>query len=426
MDVFMILILWIVLLLLGMPVGFTLLISTFVYFITNDWSLVFFTSAKLVDSIDVFSLLAVPFFILTGTLMNSSGITERIFSFAKSLVGHFVGGLGHVNIMASLMFSGMSGSALADAGGLGQLEIKSMRDGKYDDDYAGGLTAASAIIGPIIPPSIPLIIYGVVSDQSIAKLFLAGVIPGLIMAISLMVVAYFFAKKRGFPTDDKATFKQRIYHFRRAFLALLTPIIIIGGIFSGFFTPTEAAVIATVYAMVLGFFIYRELTLKKFFDNVVSSLKLTGVAVLMIMAVEFFGQMIAHERIAITIADFFLSVTENPIILLLLINLLLILLGTFIESLALLILLIPILVPVIMTVGVDPVHFGIIVILNLMIGILTPPMGMALFVVSRVGNIPIHVITKGVIPFWIPLFVTLILITIFPQIVLFLPNLLSP
>ncbi|MBU9722349.1 TRAP transporter large permease [Bacillus alkalicola] len=409
-----------------MPVGFTLLVATFLYFVTNDWSLVFFTGAKLVDSIDTFSLLAVPFFILTGSLMNSSGITERIFSFAKSLVGHYTGGLGHVNIMASLMFSGMSGSALADAGGLGQLEIKSMRDGKYDDDYSGGLTAASAIIGPIIPPSIPLIIYGVVSDQSIAKLFLAGVIPGIIMSVSLMIVAYSFAKKRGFPKEEKATIKQRFYHFKRAFWALLTPLLIIGGIFSGMFTPTEAAVVATVYAMFLGFFIYKELTFRKFYENVVNSLKLTGVAVLMIMAVEFFGQMIAHERIAISISNFFLSVTENPIILLLLINVMLILLGMFIESLALLILLVPMLVPVILVAGIDPIHFGIIVILNLMVGILTPPMGMALFVVSKTGNIPTHVITRGVIPFLIPLIITLLIITVFPQFVLFLPNLFSP
>ncbi|WP_176961133.1 TRAP transporter large permease [Lentibacillus cibarius] len=426
MDVFLILMLWILLLFLGMPVGFTLLVATFVYFITQDWSLVFFTGAKLVESINVFSLLAVPFFILTGNLMNSSGITDRIFNFAKSIVGHLTGGLGHVNILASLMFSGMSGSALADAGGLGQLEIKSMRDGKYDDDYAGGLTAASSIIGPIIPPSIPLIIYGVTADQSISQLFLAGAVPGLIMAISLMVTAYAFAKKRGFPKEEKSTNRQRWYHFKKSFLALLTPIIIIGGIFSGLFTPTEAAIIATVYAMFLGFFVYRELTLKKFWNNIVESLKLTGVAVLMVMAVEFFGQMIAHERVPIAISDFFLSVTENPIILLLLMNVLLIFLGTFIDALALLVLVVPILVPVVVAAGVDPVHFGIIVILNLMIGILTPPMGMALFVVSKVGQIPIHVLTRGVLPFWIPLFVTLIIITILPQIVLFLPNLLSP
>ncbi|GEN46635.1 TRAP transporter large permease [Alkalibacillus haloalkaliphilus] len=423
MDVFLIIILWLILLFIGMPVGFTLLVVTFIYFITNELGLLTFSSARLITSIDVFSLLAVPFFILTGTLMNSSGITQRIFDFARTIVGHFKGGLGHVNISASLLFSGMSGSALADAGGLGQLEIKSMRDAKYDDDYAGGLTAASAIIGPILPPSIPLIIYGVVSEQSIARLFLAGLVPGILMAATLMVVAYIFAKKRDFPKEEKATFKQRAYAFYRAIWALLTPILIIGGIFSGQFTPTEAAVMATLYAMFLGFFVYRELTFKKFYDNVVYSLKLTGVAVLMIMAVEFFGQMIAYERIAVSIADFFLNVTENPILLLLMINVLLIFLGIFIESLALLILLIPILVPVVTAVGVDPVHFGIIVILNLMIGILTPPMGMAIFVVSKVGDIPVHVITRGVLPFLIPLLITLVLITIFPEIVLFLPDL---
>jgi tripartite ATP-independent transporter DctM subunit len=426
MDVAIVFIGWLLLLFLGMPVGFTLIVAAFTYFALTDWSLVFFSGAKLIDSIDSFALLAVPFFILTGTLMNSSGITHRIFAFAKSLVGHHTGGLGHVNIMASLMFSGMSGSALADAGGLGQLEIKSMRDEKYDDDYSGGLTAASAIIGPIIPPSIPLIIYGVISDQSIARLFLAGVLPGLLMTISLMVVAYTFAKKRKYPKAKKATPKERWMYFKKAIWALLTPVIIIGGIFSGFFTPTEAAVIATLYAMFLGFFVYRELTLKKLFLNVVDSMKLTGVAVLMIMGVEFFGQMIAHEQVALTVADFFLSISDNPILLLFLINALLIFLGMFIESLALLILLVPILVPVIVNAGIDPVHFGIIVILNLMIGILTPPMGMALFVVSRVGNIPVDVITRGVIPFIVPLVVSLALITLFPQIVLFLPNLLSP
>lgn len=426
MGVAIVFIIWLLLLFLGMPVGFTLIVATFAYFAMTDWSLVFFSGAKLIDSIDSFALLAVPFFILTGTLMNSSGVTHRIFAFAKSLVGHHTGGLGHVNIMASLMFSGMSGSALADAGGLGQLEIKSMRDEKYDDDYAGGLTAASAIIGPIIPPSIPLIIYGVISDQSIIRLFLAGVLPGLLMTFSLMVVAYTFAKKRGYPKAKKATPKERWVYFKKAILALLTPVIIIGGIFSGMFTPTEAAVIATLYAMFLGFLVYRELTLKKLFLNIVDSMKLTGVVVLMIIGVEFFGQMIAREQVALTIADLFLSISDNPILLLFLINVLLIFLGMFIESLALLILLVPMLIPVILSAGIDPVHFGIIVILNLMIGILTPPMGMALFVVSRVGNIPIEVITRGVIPFLIPLIVSLVLITLFPQIVLFLPNLLSP
>lgn len=424
MSVVWIFVLWFVLLLVGIPVGFSLILTGLVYFIGMDFNLVLFTGAKMIDGIDSFALLAVPFFTLTGILMNSSGITDRIFKFAKTLVGHYTGGMGHVNILASLLFSGMSGSALADAGGLGQLEIKSMRDEGYDDDYNGGITAASSIIGPLVPPSIPLVIYGIVSDQSIAKLFLAGFVPGVLTAGALMVMAYIIAKKRGYKRSPKATGKEIITSFKESFWALLTPIIIIGGIFSGVFTPTEASVIATTYAIFLGFFVYKELTLKSLFECVVDAMKIAGVTVLMIIGVEFFGQMIAREQISLKVAAWFLGFSSNRLILLLMINALLLFLGTFIEALALLVLLVPILVPVVMTAGVDPVFFGILVILNLMIGILTPPMGMALFVVSRVGNIPVHVITKGVIPFLIPLLIILLLITIFPQIVMFVPNLL--
>lgn len=415
---------WFLLLFLGFPVGFSLILSGIIYFAGLDWNIIYFAGAKLVDGIDSFALLAVPFFTLTGILMNSSGITDRIFKFAKSMVGHYTGGMGHVNVLASLLFSGMSGSALADAGGLGQLEIKSMRDEGYDDDYSGGLTAASCIIGPLVPPSIPLVIYGIVSNQSIARLFLAGFIPGILTAALLMVMAYIIAKKRGYKKAPKATFKERVEAFKEAFWALLTPIIIIGGIFSGMFTPTEASVIATCYAIILGFFVYKELTFKKLFSDIIDAMKISGVTVLMIMGVEFFGQIISREQVAIKIAQFFLGVSSNRIILLLMINALLLFLGTFIEALALLVLVVPILVPVVVSAGVDPVFFGILVILNLMVGILTPPMGMALFVVSRVGKIPVHTITKGVIPFLIPLIITIIILTLFPQIVLFLPNLL--
>lgn len=426
MNMLILFIVWLVLLFIGLPVGYSLIFTALAYFISMDWNVVFFAGAKLVDGIDSFALLAVPFFTLTGILMNSSGITVRIFSFAKSMVGHYTGGMGHVNILASLLFSGMSGSALADAGGLGQLEIKSMKDEGYDDDYSGGITAASCIIGPLVPPSIPLVIYGIVSDQSIAKLFLAGFIPGVITAFCLMVMAYYLAKKRGYKRSKKATIQERWSSFKNSFWALLTPLIIIGGIFSGYYTPTEASVIATVYSIFLGFFVYKELTMAKLFKSVVEAMKICGVTVLMIMGVEFFGQVIAREQISIKIAQVFLSVSDNPLIMLFMINALLLFLGTFIEALALLVLLIPILVPVVVSVGIDPVFFGIIVILNLMIGILTPPMGMALFVVSRVGKIPVHTITKGVIPFLLPLLVTLIILTIFPNIVLFLPNLLMP
>ncbi len=417
---------WLFLLVIGFPVGFALIFGGLMYFTGMNFNAVFFAGAKLVDGIDSFALLAVPFFTLTGILMNSSGITDRIFGFAKSMVGHLTGGMGHVNILASLLFSGMSGSALADAGGLGQLEIKSMRDEGYDDDYAGGITAASCIIGPLVPPSIPLVIYGIVSDQSIAKLFLAGFVPGVITALSLIVMAYYLAKKRGYARAPKATNAERWVSFKSSFWALLTPMIIIGGIFSGYFTPTEASVIATIYAIILGFFVYQELTMKKLFASVVEAMKISGVTVLMIMGVEFFGQVIAREQVSIKVAQLFLTVSDNPLILLFMINALLLFLGTFIEALALLVLLVPILVPVVVTAGVDPVFFGILVILNLMIGILTPPMGMALFVVSRVGKIPVHTITRGVIPFLIPLVITLVVLTLFPQIVMFLPNLLMP
>lgn len=424
MSMSLIFIMWLGLLIIGFPVGFALILTGLTYFVGMDWNLVYFAGAKLVDGIDSFALLAVPFFTLTGILMNSSGITVRIFSFAKTMVGHYTGGMGHVNILASLLFSGMSGSALADAGGLGQLEIKSMRDEGYDDDYSGGITAASCIIGPLVPPSIPLVIYGIVSDQSIAKLFLAGFVPGVLTAACLMVMAYILAKKRGYPRAPKATIKERWIAFKESFWALLTPIIIIGGIFSGYYTPTEASVIATVYSIFLGFFVYKELTMKKLFASVVEAMKICGVTVLMIMGVEFFGQVIAREQISIKVAQVFLSFSDNPLIMLFMINALLLFLGTFIEALALLVLLVPILVPIVVAAGIDPVFFGILVILNLMIGILTPPMGMALFVVSRVGKIPVHTITKGVIPFLIPLLITLIILTLSPDLVLFLPKLL--
>lgn len=414
---------WFGLIFVGVPVGFSLVFATLFFFALTDWNVVYFVGSLLVDSLDSFSLLSVPFFVLTGVLMNSSGITERIFRFAKALLGHYTGGMGHVNIFASLIFSGMSGSALADAGGLGQLEIKAMRDEGYDDDLCGGLTAASCIIGPLVPPSITMIIYGVIADQSIARLFLGGFVPGIILTFALMIMNYFICKKRGYKRAPKATMQERLISFKESFWALLTPFIIIGGIFSGYFTPTEAAVIATCYSMGLGFFVYKELTIKGFVKDVIETIKISGVTVLMIMGVTFFGQVIAREQISMKIAEVFLTFGKSPLMVLVMINLLLIFLGTFIEALALQVLVLPMLIPVVIQFGIDPVFFGVLSTLNLMIGILTPPMGMALFVVSRVGKIPVSTITRGVIPMLIPIVLTLVLLTIFPQIVLFIPNL---
>lgn len=425
MDILIIFLVWGLLLALGIPVGFTLIIASLLYFLTGEWNLTISSGSQLISGINNFTLLAIPFFIMTGNLMNSSGITDRIFNFASSLVGHVPGGVGHVNITASLMFSGMSGSSLADAGGLGQLEIRSMRKAGYDDDFNGGLTAASSILSGIIPPSLNMIVYAALANVSVASMFIAGLVPGLLISLALFVFTYLIAKKRNYVILERANLQTIWSRFLKAFWALLTPLIIIIGIFSGFFTPTEAAVVSTVYAMFLGFFVYRELNLKTLYENIVESLKLTGVVVLIMAGVEFFGQFIVRERVAIKIADFFIDITENPILLLILFSVLLLILGTFVEALALLVLLVPILLPVATSVGIDPVFFGVFVIINLLIGILTPPMGMALFVVSRVGNIPLGTMYRGVLPFLLPLIVVLILLIFFPWLSTFLVDILN-
>ena len=414
---------WLVIMFVGVPVGWSLMIATILYFSMSRWNVAMFASAKLVDSLNSFSLISVPFFILTGILMNGAGITEKIFNFAKALLGHYTGGMAHVNVAASLIFSGMSGSAIADAGGLGQLEIKAMRDEGYDDDLCGGITAASCIIGPLVPPSISMIIYGVIANQSIAKLFLAGFVPGVLTTIALMIMCYAICKKRGYKKAKKATFKEQVQAFKDSFWALLTPVIIIGGIFTGKFTPTEAAIIAAAYSVFLGAFIYKELTLKSFFAHCIEAMSVSGVTCLMIISVTFFGDMIAREQTAMKIAEVFMQYADSPLTVLVMINLLLLFLGMFIDALALQFLVLPMLIPVAAEVGIDLIFFGVMTTLNMMIGILTPPMGMALFVVAQVGKMSVSTVTKGVLPFLVPIFLTLVFITVFPEVVTFLPYL---
>lgn len=424
--VYVALLVWLVIMFLGVPVGWSLFIATLLYFAMTRWNVVNAASDKLVYSLNSFPLLAVPFYILTGILMNTGGITERIFNFAKALLGHYTGGMGHVNIGASLLFSGMSGSALADAGGLGQLEIKAMRDAGYDDDICGGITAASCIIGPLVPPSIAMIIYGVIANESIAKLFIAGFVPGVLVTIALMAMNYYVSKKRGYPRTPKASREQLCSAFKKAFWAILTPLLIIGGIFSGLFSPTESAVVAAAYSVIIGKFVYKELTLKTLFNSCVEAMAITGVVALMIMTVTFFGDMIAREQVAMRIADVFVAVADSPLMVLVMINALLLFLGMFIDALALQFLVLPMLIPIAMQFNIDLVFFGVMTTLNMMIGILTPPMGMALFVVARVGNMSVSTVTKGVLPFLVPIFTMLVLITIFPQVITFIPNLLIP
>lgn len=426
MHMIMTFILWFVLIMLGVHVGYALIMASLFFFtVSGSLNLVPFALEQMFNGVNSQTLLAVPFFVLAGNLMNGGGVTTRIFDFAASMIGHKKGGLAHVNVLASLIFSGMSGSALADAGGLGQLEIKSMKDAGFDEGFAGGITAASCIIGPLVPPSTPLIIYAVLANQSVEKLFMAGFMPGLLTTAALMIMCAYLAHKRNYPSEPKRSWGYRLNSFKKSFWALLTPIIILFGIFTGYFTPTEAAVVAALYTMILGFFVYKELTLKSFFKICLDSIKTSGTIVLMILGVTLFQFVISREQMPQAIATFFTSNVDSKLMLLLMINIVLLILGTCIDALPLQMILVPILLPAVVAYGINPIQFGVVVIFNLMIGILTPPMGTALFVVSRVGNIQFKTLVKGVLPFLIPLIITLILLNVFPQITLFLPTLLT-
>ena len=426
MEMVLTFVLWFILIMLGVHVGYALIMASIFFFAASGgWNLVPFALEQMFNGVNSQTLLAVPFFVLAGNLMNGGGVTTRIFDFAASMIGHRKGGLAHVNVLASLIFSGMSGSALADAGGLGQLEIKSMKDAGFDEGFAGGITAASCIIGPLVPPSTPLIIYAVLANQSVEKLFMAGFLPGLLTTAALMIMCSILSHKRNYPSEPKRSWSYRANSFKKSFWALLTPVIILVGIFTGFFTPTEAAVVAALYTMILGFFVYKELNLKSFFKICLDSIKTSGTIVLMILGVTLFQFVISREQMPQAIATFFTSHVNSKLTLLLMINIVLLILGTCIDALPLQMILVPILLPAVLAYEINPIHFGVVVIFNLMIGILTPPMGTALFVVARVGNMKFKTLMKGVVPFLIPLVITLILLNVFPEITLLLPRLLT-
>jgi tripartite ATP-independent transporter DctM subunit len=379
---------------------------------------------RMVSGVDSFPLLAVPFFILAGNLMNVAGLTNHIFNFAKACVGWMHGGLGHVNIGASIIFAGMSGAAVADAGGLGTIEIKAMTDAGYDKDFAVAVTAASSTIGPIIPPSLPLVVYGVVASASIGRLFIAGVIPGLLMGGALMIMVAIYAKKRKYPSDQKFSIVRLGKSFIEGFPSLVTPGIIIGGIAFGLFTPTEAAIAAVVYALILGIFVYKTITFKKFMQVSFDTLETTAIVMLIVAGASIFAWILTANRVTEQFAALILSITNNRILILILINLILFFVGFFMETIAAITILVPVLLPIAMNVGVDPVHFGIFMVLNLMIGLLTPPVGMVLYVLSRVAKMPFERCAAATAPFLIPLVIVLFLVTFIPGLSMWLPNLL--
>jgi tripartite ATP-independent transporter DctM subunit len=412
------------LLVAGTPIAFVIGLPVVLYLFVDGSVPLTVVPQMMTGGVNSFSLMAIPFFLLAGTLMNTAGITLRLFRFAGCLVRHIPGGLGHVNVVASMIFAGMSGSAVADAAGLGTVEIEAMRKEGYDAEFAAGITAASSTIGPVIPPSIIFVIYGVIGEVSIGALFLAGAIPGLMMGLALMAQVYLIAAKRGYRVLPRASLRELSESFRAAILPLLTPVIIVGGILAGVFTPTEASVVAVVYALILGLLVYRELTWRDL-GSILWSVAYQTATIMMITATaNVLGWVMARGRLPQTIAEALLGYTSNWALVLLVINLLLFLTGTFMEVIAALVILTPVLVPIVKAVGIDPVHFGVVMSLNLMIGLLTPPVGMALYTVQRVAGVSFARMVRGTVPFILPLIVVLALISYVPGLVLFLPRLL--
>jgi len=355
--------------------------------------------------------------------MNSTGITKRIFRFASTIVGHFPGGLAHVNIVDSIIFAGMSGSAIADASGAGLMEIEAMVSQGYKKSFATAVSAASSTIGPIIPPSIPMVIYAVIAEASVGKLFLGGIVPGILMGLSMMVITYFIARKRGFYRDRRATLKEFWEAFRGAFLALSTVWILLGGIYTGVFTPTEAAAVAALYALFLGTVVYRELGVRdvfRVFSRIVIS---CGFITFIISTSVIFSWIIAREQVPQRLADVMLSLTTSKPLILLIMNILFLILGMLMDTNAIMLIFLPIVLPVVKAVGIDLVHFGVVVTLNLMIGLLTPPFGVLLFLLSGLTKVPIEDILREVFPYMMVLIFVLFLITYWEGLVMFLPNL---
>ncbi len=371
-----------------------------------------------------FTLLAIPFFILAGNLMNQGGITERVFAFARALVGHIQGGLGHVNVVASMIFSGMSGAAVADAAGLGLVEMKAMTENGYDKEFSAAITAASSTIGPVVPPSIAFVIYGSITGVSIVKLFMAGFVPGLLMGLALMVAVYFVSKKRGYPKDPKPTFRHIYKTFSESFLALLMPLIIIGGILGGIFTPTEAAVVASLYAFVIGGLVYKEIKLKDIPEIVWESIKQSVRVLFIIATAGFFGWMMIHQSIPEQVISGLTTITDNKYVLLAIIVMVLIILGCFLEGIAVMVITIPIFMKILEQYQIDPVQFGVVMVLCSMIGLLTPPVGMSLYAVATISGVPIGRLSRELFPYLLGIFIVALIITYVPIVSLWLPNLL--
>jgi C4-dicarboxylate transporter, DctM subunit len=412
------------LMLLGVPIAVSMGLTAAVFFvILGAPEHLLMVPARMYSSTTGFTLLAIPFFILAGNIMNTGGMTIRLFQFCQNLVGHIRGGLGHVNVVANMIVAGMSGSAIADAAGVGVVAMNAMSKAGFDRPFSAAVSAAAATIGPIIPPSIPMVIFGCMTGVSVGRLFLGGFVPGLLMGLGLMITVYITSVKRGYPTQPRATFREVLSSVRGAWSAMLAPIIIVGGILTGVFTPTEASVAACFYAMVVSIFIYREVSLKRLIEIVMETADQTVRVLFIIAAAGLFGWLLIQQRVPEAVIQFLLSLSQNPHVILLIVNIILLVLGCFMEAISVMLLTIPIFMPLINKVGIDPVHFGVVMTFNLMVALLTPPVGMVLYAVSCVGEVPLWELASELKWHIVALIVCLALITCIPGLVTWVPNL---
>jgi C4-dicarboxylate transporter DctM subunit len=409
-----------ILFLLTVPIALSIgLASTLAIWLSGEISLIVIVQ-RIFTSLDSFPLMAIPFFIIAGALMESGGISKRLVHFANTLAGSMTGGLAAVTVITSMFFAAISGSSPATVAAIGSIMIPAMVAKHYDVNFASAIQAVSGALGVIIPPSIPMILYGVVVGVSIGDLFIAGIIPGLLIGFSLVLTAVIISKRRGYKGTETFTWKERWDAFKNAIFALIMPMIILGGIYGGIFTPTEAAVVAVFYSLIVGLFVYKEITLKGLVPVFVKSGVTTAIIMLIIGNAGLLGWLLTREQIPQQVAQSFISFSDSPIVFLLIVNVFLLVVGMFFETSASVIILAPILAPIAFQLGIDPIHFGIIMVVNLAIGMVTPPLGVNLFVAMQISKLRLENISKAVIPFLIVLIVNVLLISYIPQISTFL------
>lgn len=412
------------LIMIGLPIAVCMGLTAVIFFIVlGEIETLSMIPARMYSSTTGFPLLAIPFFILVGVLMNTGGMTQRIFRLAQCMVGHIKGGLGHVNVVNSMIFAGMSGAAVADAAGIGMVEMEAMTKAGFSRRFSAAVTASSSTIGPIIPPSIPFVIFGSLTGTSVGRLFLGGFLPGVIMGIALMITVYIISDRRGYPREKRASFRDFVESAINAWSAIITPVIIIGGILIGIFTPTEASVVAALYAFFLTMVVYKEVTWQDLPRILWETLEHSIRVLFIISAAGIFGWLLIHQRVPEAVIKGLMGLSDSPWMILLILNIILLVLGCFMEGISIMLLTIPIFMPLVNKIGIDPVHFGVMMTLNLMIGLLTPPVGMVLYAVSSVGKVPIWELAEELKWHIVALMGALALITFIPGLVTFVPNL---